>query len=140
VACALIGGAAPALVGQLPARGSFKAVPDAWTQAADWLKQNDDGARTLIVPGSSFATSVWGDPHDEPFQALAQTKWATRSGVPLSSEGNIRTLNTIEQQLETGRGSPGLAEFLARAGISRVLLRSDLQRAFQEGSAPLPVP
>lgn len=139
VACALVGGAAPALVGQLPARGSFTKVPDAWTQAATWLKQNDDGARTLIVPGSTFATSVWGDPHDEPFQALARTKWATRSGVPLSSAGNNRMLNTIEQQLETGRGSPGLAEFLARAGISRVLLRSDLQRAFQAGSAPLPV-
>jgi arabinofuranan 3-O-arabinosyltransferase len=138
-ACALIGTAAPALVGQLPARGSFTKVPDAWTQAADWLKANDDGARTLILPGSSFATSVWGDPHDEPFQALARTKWATRSGVPLSSAGNIRMLNIIEQQLETGRGSPGLAEFLARAGISRVLLRSDLQRSFQAGSAPLPV-
>ncbi len=138
-ACALVGGAAPALVGQLPARGSFEKVPDAWTQAANWLKDTDDGARTLIVPGSSFATSIWGDPHDEPFQALARTKWATRSGVPLSSAGNIRMLNTIEQQLETGRGSPGLAEYLARAGISRVLLRSDLQRAFQTGSAPLPV-
>ena len=139
VACALVGTVAPALVGQLPARGSFTKVPDAWSQAADWLKANDDGARTLIVPGSSFATSVWGDPHDEPFQALARTKWATRSGVPLSSAGNIRTLNAIEQQLETGRGSTGLAEFLARAGISRVLLRSDLQRSFQVGSPPLPV-
>jgi arabinofuranan 3-O-arabinosyltransferase len=138
-ACALLGTIAPALVGQLPARGSFKQVPSAWTQVATWLQQHDDGARTLIVPGSPFAASIWGDPHDEPFQALARTKWATRSGVPLSSAGNIRMLNTVEQQLETGRGSPGLAEFLARAGISRVLLRSDLERSFQAGSAPLPV-
>jgi arabinofuranan 3-O-arabinosyltransferase len=137
--CALVGSAAPALVGELPAVGTFSQVPDPWRQAAAWLQQNDDGARTLIVPGSSFDTSIWGDPHDEAFQALARTKWATRSGVPLSSAGNIRMLNTIEQQLETGRGSPGLAEYLARAGISRVLLRSDLVRAFQPGSPPLPV-
>jgi arabinofuranan 3-O-arabinosyltransferase len=137
--CALVGTAAPALVGQLPARGGFEKVPTPWRQAAKWLQANDDGARTLIVPGSSFATSIWGDPHDEPFQALARTNWATRSGVPLSSAGNIRVLNTIEQQLETGRGSPGLVEYLTRAGISRVLLRSDLVRSFQAGSPPLPV-
>jgi arabinofuranan 3-O-arabinosyltransferase len=139
VACALVGSAAPALVGLLPASGSYSKVPDAWSQAATWLKHNDDGGRTLIVPGSPFATSFWGDPHDEPFQALAQTKWATRSVVPLSSAGNIRVLNTIEEQLETGRGSAGLAEYLARAGISRVLLRADLQRSFEEGAPPLPV-
>jgi arabinofuranan 3-O-arabinosyltransferase len=137
--CALVGSVAPALVGQLPARGSFTKVPEPWRQAAAWLQENDDGARTLIVPGSSFDTSIWGDPHDEVFQSLARTKWATRSGVPLSSAGNIRMLNTIEAQLETGRGSPGLAEFLARAGISRVLLRSDLVRSFQTGSPPLPI-
>lgn len=138
-ACALVGGAAPALVGQLPAEGSYTRVPSAWQQAATWLQHNDDGARTLIVPGSSFATSIWGDPHDEPFQGLARTDWTTRSSVPLSSAGDIRMLNTVEQQLETGRGSPGLAQYLARAGISRVLLRSDLVRSFQAGSPPLPV-
>ena len=139
VSCALIGSAAPALVGQLPAAGSFVKVPDYWAQAAAWLRAHDDGARTLIVPGSSFATSTWGDPHDEPFQALAETKWATRSGVPLSSAGNIRLLNAIEAQLETGRGSSGLAEVFARAGISRILLRADLVRSFQAGSPPLPI-
>jgi arabinofuranan 3-O-arabinosyltransferase len=138
-AFALVGSAAPALVGQLPSVGVFTKVPDAWRQAAAWLQQNDDGARTLIVPGSSFPTSIWGDPHDEPFQALARTEWATRSSVPLSSAGNIRMLNTIEAQLETGRGSPALAQFLSRAGISRILLRSDLVRSFQAGSPPLPV-
>ncbi|MFI7588966.1 alpha-(1-_3)-arabinofuranosyltransferase family protein [Spongisporangium articulatum] len=139
--CALVGSAAPALAGQLPAQGSFTGVPNYWRQAAAWLEthQAQDGGRTLIVPGSSFATSIWGDPHDEPFQALARTSWATRSSVPLSSAGNIRVLNTIEEQLETGRGSPGLAEYLARAGISRILLRSDLQRSFTPGSPPLPV-
>jgi arabinofuranan 3-O-arabinosyltransferase len=48
-------------------------------------------------------------------------------------------LTVIEQQLATGRGSPGLADYLARAGISRLLVRADLARSFQPGSAPLPV-
>jgi arabinofuranan 3-O-arabinosyltransferase len=138
-ACALLGTAAPALVGQLPSRGSFTEVPGYWREAAAYLENTDDGARTLIVPGSTFATSVWGDPHDEPFQPLARTKWAVRDGVPLSSAGNIRMLTIVEQQLASGRGSPGLAEFLARAGISRLLVRADLARSFQPGSAPLPV-
>ena len=60
--------------------------------------------------------------------------------MPLSSAGNIRMLNAIEAQLETGRGSAGLAEYLTRAGISRVLLRSDLVRSFSAGSPPLPPP
>ena len=138
-ASAIVGTAAPALAGQLPAQGGWTAVPTYWRQAAAWLQANDDGARTLIVPGSEFATSVWGDPHDEVFQSLARTAWTTRSGVPLSSAGNIRMLTTIEEQLETGRGSAGLAEYLARAGISRVLLRSDLRRSYQPGAPPLPV-
>jgi arabinofuranan 3-O-arabinosyltransferase len=138
-AFAVVGGAAPALVGQLPEAGSYQSIPSAWEQAATWLKQHDDGNRTLIVPGSPFATSAWGDPRDEPFQALARTEWATRSVVPLSSAGNIRMLDVVEQQLATGRGSPGLAQFLARAGISKVLLRADLARATGPGAVPLPV-
>ena len=135
-ACAVLGVAAPGLAGQLPARGSFAAVPGYWQAAATWLADHDDGGRTLILPGSTFATSIWGDPHDEPMQALARTPWAVRSAVPLSSAGNIRVLNAVEQQLATGRGSPGLAEFLARAGITRLLVRADLARDFVVGATP----
>lgn len=134
--CAVLGVASPGLAGQLPAHGSFVGVPGYWKAAADWLAANDDGGRTLILPGSTFATSIWGDPHDEPIQALARTPWAIRSAVPLSSAGNIRMLNAVEAQLATGRGSPGLADFLARAGITRLLVRSDLASDGQVGATP----
>src|SRR6185437_14908970 len=103
-AVAVLGVATPGLAGLLPAANTFTAVPAYWRQAADWLAANDDGGRTLVVPGASFPTSVWGDPHDEPIQPLAGTPWAVRSVVPLSSAGNIRMLNTVEQQLAGGRG------------------------------------
>ena len=134
--CAVLGIASPGMAGQLPAHGSFTAVPGYWQAAADWLDANDDGGRTLILPGSTFATSIWGDPHDEPIQALARTPWAVRSAVPLSSAGNIRMLNAVEAQLATGRGSPGLADFLARAGITRLLVRADLVSDGQVGATP----
>jgi arabinofuranan 3-O-arabinosyltransferase len=125
-ASAVVGTAVPVLAGQLPARGTFPEVPRYWAEAANWLEAHDDGGRTLVVPGSPFATSVWGDSRDEPLQALARTPWAVRNVVPLSSAGNIRFLTAVEQQLTTGRGSPGLAAYLARAGVTRLLVRADL--------------
>lgn len=124
--CAVLGTAVPVLVGNVPARGTFREVPPYWHEAADWLATHDDGGRTLVVPGATFATSLWGDPRDEPLQALARTPWAARNVVPLSSAGNIRMLTTVEAQLATGRGSPGLAAYLARAGVTRLLVRADL--------------
>lgn len=123
---AVVGTAVPVLSGQVPARGTFAGIPRYWAQAAVWLAEHDDGGRTLVVPGAPFATSVWGDPRDEPLQALATTPWAVRNVVPLSSAGNIRFLTAVEQQLSTGRPAPGLAEYLARSGVSRLLVRADL--------------
>jgi arabinofuranan 3-O-arabinosyltransferase len=123
---AVVGTSVPVLSGQVPSRGAFTEIPRYWAQAAAWLAEHDDGGRTLVVPGSPFATSVWGDPRDEPLQALATTPWAVRNVVPLSSAGNIRFLTAVEQQLSTGRPAPGLAESLARSGVSRLLVRADL--------------
>lgn len=122
----VLGCAAPVLAGNLAARSPFAEIPPYWRQAAAWLTAHDDGGRTLVLPGSSFATNYWGDTRDEPLQALATTPWAARTVVPLSEPGAIRMLTTVEAQLATGRPSPGLADYLARAGISRLLVRADL--------------
>jgi arabinofuranan 3-O-arabinosyltransferase len=133
---AIVGTAAPAMIGLLPASGAFAQVPSYWAQAAAWLNAHPDGGRTLVVPGAPFATSVWGDSRDEPLQPLARTPWAVRNVVPLSSAGNIRFLTLVDQQLATGRPSPGLAPYLARAGVTRLLVRADLLGA--PASVPRP--
>jgi arabinofuranan 3-O-arabinosyltransferase len=115
----------PALTG-VSQRGRYLAVPDYWSEASDWLAANQDGGRTLVLPGSNAATSVWGDPRDEPLQALATTPWMVRDGVPLGSAATTRLLNEIEARAATGYGGEELARLFERLGVSRVLLRSDL--------------
>jgi arabinofuranan 3-O-arabinosyltransferase len=134
---ALSGIAAPAVAGQLPQRGGFEEVPPYWRQAADWLGTHQDGGRALVIPGAPFSVSYWGESRDTPLQPLAQAPWAVRDGVPLSSAGNIRVLNAIEERLADGQGSRGLAMFLADAGVSRLVVRNDLDWPAAGSTRPL---
>ena len=115
----------PFLANRIAPPGSFAEIPGYWTEAADWLHDHATG-RTLVVPGSPRSTSYWGATADEPMQVVAQGAWAVRDAVPLSSAGNIRLLDSIEQQLATGTGGAGLAQLLSEAGISNVLARHDI--------------
>jgi arabinofuranan 3-O-arabinosyltransferase len=103
-------------------------LPGYWRQAASWLAAQDPTARTLLVPGSGFGVYTWGRTIDEPIQALAGAPWAVRSQIPLGSEGNTRVMDTVEEVLSGGEGSPGLAAYLARNGYRYLLLRNDLDR------------
>ena len=107
----------------------FDDVPRYWGDAAAFLARSDEDGMALLVPGSSFATYVWGEPRDEPMQALASSPWAVRNAVPLVPAGNIRMLDRIEQQLSRGEGGPGFADYLARAGITHLVVRNDLVRS-----------
>jgi arabinofuranan 3-O-arabinosyltransferase len=127
-ALALVGISAPAFAGGIPQQGSFLEVPPYWSQAASWLAGHAQGGRALVVPGAAGAPYYWGNPRDEPLQPLATSSWAVRDGVPLGSAGNTRILDATELALSSG-GSPGLAEFLARAGIEYVVARNDLDSA-----------
>jgi arabinofuranan 3-O-arabinosyltransferase len=68
---------------------------------------------------------------DEPLQALARQPWAVRDLIPFGSDGSVRLLDSVQSTLEAGRGSPGLAPFLARGGVRFLVVRNDLdpQRA-----------
>ena len=90
----------------------------------------------LLVPGTCSATYVWGDPRDEPFQALASTPWAVRNAVPLTPPGNIRMLDAIEERFAQGDGSPALADYMRRSGISHMVVRNDLDA--QPTTSPTP--
>lgn len=137
---AVAGVASPALAGRLGPADDFASVPGYWQRAITWLdtEARGDPERTtaLLVPGSSFATYLWGSPEDEPAQAFGAPAWAVRNAVPLAPPGNIRMLDAIEARLATGQPSLGLAAFLRRAGIGHLVVRNDLRPS---SDIPLPV-
>lgn len=104
----------------------WESVPAAWHQATDYLAENADGRRALVLPGSGFGQQTWGWTIDEPIQGLARSPWVTRSQVPLVPGPTIRFLDSIEERVSDGRGSAALADVLARSGVGYVLVRRDL--------------
>jgi arabinofuranan 3-O-arabinosyltransferase len=120
--------AAPAWLIALRPGPGWSDLPGYWRDAATWLARQDPAARTLLVPGSGFGQYTWGRTIDEPIQALAGAPWSVRSQIPLGSEGNTRVMDTVEEVLASGAGSPGLAAYLARNGYRYLLLRNDLDR------------
>ncbi len=127
-ALGVAGAALPVATERVAPSGGFLSVPDYWSEAADWLGEAAPGT-TLLVPGSSFGTYVWGAPRDEPMQWLARSPWAVRNAVPLTPPGNIRMLDEIERRINSGDGSPALSAYLRRAGIRHLLVRNDLTRS-----------
>ncbi|MDT0276279.1 alpha-(1-_3)-arabinofuranosyltransferase domain-containing protein [Blastococcus goldschmidtiae] len=126
VVLALVGTASPALAGRLTPPTGFAQIPDHWQETADFLAAQQPAGRALLVPGSSFGSYQWGRPADEPLQSLAESPWEVRSAIPLTPGAHIRMLDAIEQHFSRGEGSAGLARYLARAGISHLVLRNDL--------------
>ncbi|MGY2130318.1 alpha-(1-_3)-arabinofuranosyltransferase [Blastococcus sp. SYSU DS0617] len=126
LALALVASISPALAGRLAPPTGFTDVPGYWQETADFLAAQQPSGRALLVPGSSFPQYEWGTPIDEPMQALAESPWDVRNAIPLTPEGHIRMLDAIEARLEVGEGSAGLTRYLARAGISHLVLRNDL--------------
>ncbi|GAB3033740.1 alpha-(1-_3)-arabinofuranosyltransferase [Nocardioides flavus (ex Wang et al. 2016)] len=137
---AVAGVATPALAGRLAPSQDFDSVPGYWERTVAWLEregaEDPDRGTALLVPGSSFATYLWGTTEDEPVQAYGVSGWAVRNAVPLAPPGNIRMLDAVESRLATGRPSAGLAPFLARAGVGLLVVRNDLRPA---DDVPLPV-
>lgn len=129
VVAAMVVMSLPFAVGNVAAKSGFADVPDYWQQAAAWLGEHDEQGLALLVPGSSFGTYVWGQPHDEPMQAIAQSAWAVRNAVPLVPAGNIRMLNEVEQRMAEGDGGPAFTRYLARSGVTHLLVRNDLVRS-----------
>ncbi|WP_051684035.1 alpha-(1-_3)-arabinofuranosyltransferase family protein [Blastococcus sp. URHD0036] len=123
---ALVATASPALAGRLVPSTGFEELPGYWEETADFLASEQPSGRALLVPASSFGTYAWGSTGDEPMQPLARSPWDVRNQIPLTPEGHIRMLDAVEARLSLGEGSAGLAAYLARAGISHVVLRNDL--------------
>lgn len=122
----LVGSITPALTGRIAPASAFAGVPDYWKQAADWLGHQSRHDRTLLLPGSAFGTYLWGDTRDEPMDPLARAPWAVRNAIPLAPTGNIRVLDSVEERINRGEGSAGLATYFRRMGVRYLLVRNDL--------------
>ncbi len=144
VLTALLVSTALAWTGRLTPPGTFRAIPQHWRDTADWLAAHNTATpapgRVLVVPGAPFATQTWGTSHDEPLQVLSQTgagPWGVRDSIPLTPPQTIRALDSVQRLLAAGRPSAGLADTLARQGISYVVLRNDLDPDTSRSARPI---
>jgi len=137
VLAALTASTSLAWSGRLTPPGAFDAIPQYWHDAAAWLDEHNTEGRVLVAPGAPFATQVWGNSHDEPLQALAHTPWGVRDSIPLTPPQTIRALDSVQRLFAAGRPSPGLADTLARQGISYVVVRNDLDPETSRSARPL---
>jgi arabinofuranan 3-O-arabinosyltransferase len=126
-AVAVLGAALPVVTGRITPAGATLEVPVYWQQTVDWLDEQEGTA--LLLPGTTFANYLWGQPGDEPIQALGTGQWAVRNAIPLTPAGNIRMLDAVETWVNQGRGSPALTAYLLRAGVTHLVIRNDLAQA-----------
>lgn len=121
--------------------GTFSAIPGYWHDAADWLSAHNTGTptpgRVLVVPGAPFATQMWGTSHDEPLQVLSSSPWGVRDSIPLTPPQTIRALDSVQRLFAAGLPSAGLADTLARQGISYVVVRNDLDPDASRSARPI---
>lgn len=138
VLVALAAGTSLAWTGRLAPPGTFTAIPQYWHDTADWLDANNaHRGRVLVVPGAPFATQTWGNSHDEPLQVLGDSPWGVRDSIPLTPPKTIRALDSVQRLFAAGRPSAGLADTLARQGISYVVMRNDLDPDTSRSARPL---
>lgn len=126
----------PAFQGHLRDTGGFSAVPDSWSRAAAYLRAQPGVVRSLVLPSSGFAVQTWGRSIDEPMQVVAADPWSARTQTPLMPAGTIRWLDLVESVVAAGRPDPDFASVLARAGITHVIVRNDLD--YRSTDAPPP--
>lgn len=130
-----------AWTGRLTPPGTFSALPQYWRDAAAWLDEHNNGGptpgRVLVAPGAPFATQTWGSSHDEPLQVLDAGPWGVRDSIPLTPPQTIRALDSVQRLFAAGRPSAGLADTLARQGISYLVVRNDLDPDTSRSARPL---
>ena len=138
---ALMAGTSLAWTGRMTPPGTYSAIPRYWHDAADWLSAHNTGVpvpgRVLVVPGAPFATQLWGTSHDEPLQVLGDSPWGVRDSIPLTPPQTIRALDSVQRLFASGTPSAGLADTLARQGISYVVIRNDLDPDASRSARPI---
>ncbi|MBC9224835.1 DUF3367 domain-containing protein [Aeromicrobium sp. 636] len=116
---------------------SYAEIPAAWSQAAEEIDAlaEQDGGSTLVLPAARTAEFTWGKTSDEPLVALADSPIIVRASAPLGHPGATRLLDRIDEAVSSGTAQPGLAQVLARMGVTRVVVRHGVLPLVQAVSA-----
>ena len=136
LALAMIGLAWPQLTGQTLEAGSFQNLPRYWYQTAAYLARHSARDTALVVPADPHGQFTWGNTIDDPLEPLATSPWVERGLVPYGGAGSQVLLATAEQAIESGQQVPGLAPYLARAGIRYVVVRNDIATSISGYTPP----
>ena len=141
VLTALMAATSLAWTGRITPPGTFTAIPRYWQETAEWLSTHNTGTptpgRVLVVPGTPFATQLWGTTHDEPLQVLGDSPWGVRDSIPLTPPQTIRALDAVQRLFAAGTPSAGLADILAGQGISYLVVRNDLDPDASRSARPI---
>ena len=136
IALVLVGFALPQLTARSLEAGSFTRVPAYWYQASGFLSAHSAQNTALVVPANPHGQFTWGETIDNPLEPLASSPWVERGLVPYGGAGSQVLLQTAEHAFESGQQVPGLAAYLARAGIRYVVVRNDADPAITGYVAP----
>lgn len=126
----------PAAASGFSQAGDFPRIPAYWVSAVGWLNAHAGNQAVLEVPGARFGEYTWGRPMDDVMEALYSGDWASAQLSAIGSAGNTRLLDAIEQRMDSGEGSPGLTQLLARMGVRYIVVRNDLIRSDLYGAWP----
>lgn len=103
-------------------------IPSYWTQAINYLNQGSFQTRVLELPGSDFASYVWGNTVDPITPGLMDRPYVARELIPWGGPASQSLLNAVDERIQQGTFEPaGFAELARLMGVGTVDLRYDLQ-------------
>ena len=137
VLVALAAGTSLAWTGRLTPPGAFDAIPQYWHDTADWLDEhNDGGPRAVGARRAVRHPGVGHQPRRTPSGAGQQSVGCARldSADPSCNHPCSRLRAAA---VRCGAALRGLADTLARQGISYVVVRNDLDPETSRSARPL---
>ncbi|MDQ1467615.1 MAG: arabinofuranan 3-O-arabinosyltransferase, partial [Actinomycetota bacterium] len=103
-------------------------IPAYWTQATRYLDQGSHQTRVLELPGSDFASYVWGNTVDPITPGLMDRPYVARELIPWGGPAAQDLLNAVDERIQQGTFEPGgFAALARRMGVGAVDLRYDLR-------------
>ncbi|HZJ28313.1 MAG TPA: alpha-(1-_3)-arabinofuranosyltransferase family protein, partial [Acidimicrobiia bacterium] len=103
-------------------------VPQYWQDAIAALDGRPYDTRILELPGSDFASYVWGNTVDPITPGLTDRPYVARELIPWGSPASADLVNALDRRIQEGLFEPDALAPVARLlAAGDVVLRNDLQ-------------